>query len=231
MLIGRFALGAVIQKYTLAAGDSARGLKTIGDYWYVLNEAKDGVILEDYIGTKGGDIVIPSTIDGLPVVKLEALLFCELGKPPYGKKRKDRITSVVIPDTVISINNCFKGCEDLKQITLPKNLKIIGDDTFKWSGLTSIVIPEGVTEIGSRAFEACANLTSVTLPQSIRRMGDSAFGSCTSLVDVNIPQKVIEYFSGYSDQEKYDTGSFKGSSKISASSQQAIRDTSYKGKF
>jgi len=239
VLIGAFILGAVIQKVgtgiQTAANNAKRGVQVSAGFQFAPNATKTGMVIEEYLGA-GGDVIIPAQLGGLPVVGIEAGTFWELGSKNWGpKNRNKRITSITIPDTVTFIGSThygvFQGCEGLTKITLPKNLKIIGNEAFKDSGLTTIVIPEGVTEIGSRAFEECANLTSVTLPQSIRRIGDSAFGSCKSLVDVNIPQKEIEYFSGYSDQEKYDTGSFKGSSKISASSQQAIRDTGYKGKF
>jgi len=239
VFIGAIVLGAVIQKVGFAAQDasdrSKRGVQTSASFQYAPNEAKDGVVIEEYLGN-GGDVIIPAELGGLPVVGIEAGTFMELGSKDWGpKNRNKRITSVKIPDTVTFIGSThygvFQGCTDLKQITLPKNLQLIGNESFKDSGLTSIIIPEGVKSVGNRAFEGCANLTSVTLPQTLEGLGDSAFGNCASLVDVKIPAKQLTYFSGYSDQEKYDTGSFKGSSGISAASQQAIRNTGYKGKF
>ena len=44
----------------------------------------------------------------------------------------------------------------------------IGDHAFYvCSGLTSVVIPEGVTTIGDQAFYVCSGLTSVTIPNSV----------------------------------------------------------------
>ncbi len=53
--------------------------------------------------------------------------------------------------------------------------------------LTSVVIPEGVTEIGTQAFFYCTSLTSVAIPESVTDIGVSAFNHCTSLTTVEIP--------------------------------------------
>ena len=43
------------------------------------------------------------------------------------------------------------------------------------------VIPDGVTEIGTRAFWYCEDLESVTIPGSVTTIGVSAFEGCTAL--------------------------------------------------
>ena len=44
--------------------------------------------------------------------------------------------------------------------------------------VTSVVIPEGVTEIGWYAFEGCTSLSSVALPEEFTEIGDRAFKGC-----------------------------------------------------
>ena len=61
---------------------------------------------------------------------------------------------------------------------------------FRKSRVTSVVIPEGVTSIGWRAFEECESLTSVTIPESVTYIGEWAFCG-SALTSVTIPNGII----------------------------------------
>ena len=54
------------------------------------------------------------------------------------------------------------------------------------TGLTSIDIPNTVTEIREQAFYDCTGLTSIYIPSSIVYIGNAAFGDCTNLAAVHI---------------------------------------------
>lgn len=75
----------------------------------------------------------------------------------------------------------------------------------------SVVIPEGVTAIGRRAFYECTNLTSVTIPDTVTSIGEDAFCKCTGLTSVVIPDSVtsIEWgaFSGCTNLKSAKVGS------------------------
>lgn len=47
--------------------------------------------------------------------------------------------------------------------------------------MTSVTIPNSVTNIGEYAFFNCINLTSVTIPDSVTSIAYSAFYSCSQL--------------------------------------------------
>ena len=58
--------------------------------------------------------------------------------------------------------------------------------------LKNIIIPEGVTEIGERAFYSCMFLESVVFPKSLRKIGQFAFMSCRALKKVDLQEGVEE---------------------------------------
>ena len=56
---------------------------------------------------------------------------------------------------------------------------VIGEFAFSGcSGLTSLTLPAGITEIGSGAFQGCSGLTSLNLPDGITSIGEYAFSGC-----------------------------------------------------
>jgi hypothetical protein len=58
------------------------------------------------------------------------------------------------------------------------------------SGLTEVIIPDGVTSIADNAFKGCSNLTSITIPASVKTIGDNAFDGCSNLTSIIIPEGV-----------------------------------------
>ena len=92
------------------------------------------------------------------------------------------------------IGKCaFKGCSGLTSLTLPDGITEIGDEAFEdCSGLTSLTLPDGITEIGSSAFFGCSGLTSLTLPAGITEISSSAFNRCSGLTSITIPNGVTQ---------------------------------------
>jgi len=101
------------------------------------------------------------------------------------------LTSATIPDR-INASSVFLGCRDtLTNITvLAVDGKIREHSYSDFSGLVSVKIPEGVTDIGGFAFYNCHKLKSVTIPESVTSIGSAAFFGCSALTDVKIPDGV-----------------------------------------
>lgn len=99
------------------------------------------------------------------------------------------VKKVVIGNGITSIGNCtFSGCSNISSISLPNSLTQIGAHVFyKNTSLSSIVIPEGVTNLSDNVFFGCSNLKSVSLPQSMRNLGSGVFWKCSSLSDISFP--------------------------------------------
>ncbi len=56
--------------------------------------------------------------------------------------------------------------------------------------IQKVVISDGVTSIGSRAFDTCSSLISVTIPNSVTAIGIKAFSYCSNLTSIEIPSGV-----------------------------------------
>ena len=87
--------------------------------------------------------------------------------------------------------SAFSNCTGLTSVTIPNSVTNIGSQAFyNCSSLTSVTIPNSVTNIGSQAFYNCSGLTSLTIPNSVTSIGSSAFYGCSGLTSVTIPNSV-----------------------------------------
>ena len=92
---------------------------------------------------------------------------------------------LIIPDGVTCIGECAFGSRDIEYEHVwdeepPKGV-------FSNAALTSVVIPDGVTQIEDEAFWECNALTSVTFPDTLISIGKYAFG-CTSVFTPRLPE-------------------------------------------
>jgi hypothetical protein len=125
----------------------------------------------------------------------------------YAFRHCSSLTSVTIGNGVTSIGDwAFDGCTDLTSVYYQGNVEdwLLIDFVDYYSNpcyyadelyfndvlVTELVIPDGVTSIGSYAFADCDNLTSINIPDSVTSIGDSAFRECTSLTSVTIGNSV-----------------------------------------
>jgi uncharacterized repeat protein (TIGR02543 family) len=108
------------------------------------------------------------------------------------------LAGITIPQGVTSIGNCvFKDCTGLTNLNVDTNNSIYSStDGVLYNktgtilvacpgGLTSISIPESVTNIGDYAFVGCSGLTGITIPHEVTNIGDSAFSGCSALTNIN----------------------------------------------
>ena len=95
------------------------------------------------------------------------------------------ITSLEVPNTVISIKDYAFNSEILTSISMP-SVTSIGEEAF--SGCISLVLVDMplVTSIGEKAFSGCTSLVSIDMP-SVTSIEDYAFYGCTSLVSIDMP--------------------------------------------
>ena len=129
--------------------------------------------------------------------------------PKYMCYGMNNLKSMTIPNSVTSIgSSAFSGCSGLEKVIVPnidiKNWCSIEFGVYDSNPLqyahhlysdenteiTKLVIPDGVTSIGSYAFSGCWGLTSVTIPNSVTRIGALAFDNCQRLTSIRSLAKI-----------------------------------------
>ncbi len=155
-----------------AKGNSDVVEKSSGLYKYNLRNGKVTITG----ASVSGDVIIPSELDGYPVVAIGCWAFAN----------KSGITSVVIPDSVLYIDFfAFYNCSGLKEITLSQSLWHIGEWAFSGcEALNSLTVSESVEVIGKNAFANCFTLEKLKLGSSVKLIKDSAFYACKFINDV-----------------------------------------------
>lgn len=107
---------------------------------------------------------------------------------------------IVIPDSV-ELNgktyvvravgdSAMRLCSKLTSVTIPATVKRIGWESFRRSGISSIVIPDSVTMIGGAAFSRCSSLTTVVIKGAVNAIRDYTFLECVKLGNMELPASV-----------------------------------------
>ena len=181
------------------------------DFTYLVSNGN--ITITGYNGS-GSKVVIPSTINGLPVTAIGDFTFFN----PFPGTFNTTMTSITIPRGITSIGmDAFLGCINLNIVAIPDTVTNLGDSAFAdCYGLTSVIIGNGITSIPANGFADCTNLTSVVmgtvvknidqrafidcycltnveLPDTLTNIGGMAFQFCTSLTNVVIPREVVSF--------------------------------------
>ncbi len=112
----------------------------------------------------------------------------------YAKQLKingEVVTEVNLTTAIKVSSYAFSDCSGLTSVIIGDGVTSIGSDAFyNCSSLTSVKIGDSVTSIGWSAFDGCSSLTSVVIPDSVTSIGEGAFYGCSSLTSVVIPDSV-----------------------------------------
>ena len=80
----------------------------------------------------------------------------------------------------------FNGCSALQSVELPESLTNLMYSAFQNSGLTSVTLPKGVTEVGNAVFSGCKQLAEFNAMGGLTKISDNAFYGCSALKSITI---------------------------------------------
>lgn len=135
---------------------SADPVEIDGLFYNLTKKAKIAEVTSSPDASYSGDITIPEQ------VTYEDIVYdvTSIGNGAFSGRKN--ITSVHIPNSVTSIGGyAFDRCENLISVDIPESVTEIGPNSFDGTGITEITIPKNVKSIGEFAFGP--NIKSVTM--------------------------------------------------------------------
>ncbi len=125
------------------------------------------------------------------------------------------LSDVVLPESLTTIGaSAFRKCTALKSVVIPGNcfnLPDVGGECFYESGVEyvefkagvryipngmfwaskvkTVILPDGIVEIGRSAFSGCSDITEIDLGKYLINIGDFAFAGA-SITSITVPETV-----------------------------------------
>ena len=179
--------------------------------WTTEDDGAGGVVVTD-VSPALATVVVPDEIDGRRVTAIgEGFL-----------QNNIRITSISLPGGLSRIEDyAFRGCEGVASITwrgagpavignfafafmydfsgilvLPEGIREIGNGAFRVNELTSVTLPNSLTNIQGYAFCDSMSLTDLTFGTGIEAIGENAFLYCDTLKTVRVPPEKLTLVQG-----------------------------------
>jgi hypothetical protein len=146
-------------------------------------------------------LIIPSTIDGLPVTDIDRNAF-------YRSGDQTRLTSLELPNTVRTIGERAFENNRIRQLILPDGIVAIGRRAFYNNELTELVLPRNLNFIEALTFDGGGNnLSTIIIPNSVRTIRGTAFRG--PITRITIGASVV--FSAYDvDNNPFTMGGIQG---------------------
>ncbi|MBP5308658.1 MAG: leucine-rich repeat protein [Clostridia bacterium] len=117
----------------------------------------------------------------------------------------ENLTAVTLPVSVVNVDNVFAGNKSIQEIVLAEGHSAVIENTVLEEGSYALIynnstktainfalgklpstfeIPEGVTQIGVRAFDGHNELKNVIIPKEVTSIGNYAFNECENIESV-----------------------------------------------
>ncbi len=179
---------------SFSVGSGSGSFKSVDGVLYT----KDGTELVQYPIAKTGDEY--AVASGTTLIRDGAFAYSSLKKitlpssvrrlGAYSFSDCSKLSSINFPEGLTAIgSNAFLRCGALKQVTLPSTLTDF-EDAFVGSGIETVTLKQGITEISRNAFKDCSSLSTVNLPDGLATVGAGAFYDCSSISEIFIPASV-----------------------------------------
>lgn len=148
---------------------------------FLYTQVGESIVIDAY-NSEDKIVVIPESIDGIPVTQIGPEAF-----------KGAHIKEVIFPENFESINyKAFQNCADLEKITLSPTISFLGAYAFEGcESLEEITLPQKLTSINMSTFENCTSLKKVSFSQNVNIIFENAFSN-TALKNIKLPNNLKE---------------------------------------
>lgn len=169
------------------------GVTTIGEGAFYDCTALESISVPDSISNIGDRAF--AGCSGLAYNEFDNALYLGNSTNPYTilmmAKNKEITECNINEGTKVIYHEAFYLCKALSSIVIPNGVREIGILAFSnCNSATALVIPNTVTQICKSAFYNCNSITSIEIPDSVITIGDSAFNGCKAAQSITIGNSV-----------------------------------------
>lgn len=158
----------------------------------------------------------PAGASGIFVGSDDILLDFELGDVEDNWKYNTQVGSYGIHDNIRRVapggstsyigNGAFYNLDIIGEVYITKSITGVGDSAFESTDINSLVIGDGLKEVGERSFFGCPNLKTVESSGPVEIIKLNSFRQCGSLESFNCVG--IQSIGGYAFYNCYDLSQF-----------------------
>ncbi len=168
---------------TEAEKETGTVFKKVRDFMFYTKKNGEHFLHSYY--AKDERVTLPENFEGEPYA-IEDYVFYD------NEFIKEVIVSGNITAIGVSEGAVFAECSNLEKIVITAPItKIIKSLCFNCKSLSSVILPDTVTQIGTYAFSACYNLTYIKLPGDLEIIEDHAFYN-SSIEGVVFSEKITD---------------------------------------
>lgn len=150
----------------LTSVELSSDINTIGEHAFKNCKALTHITLPSMLTT-----ISKEAFENCPLTSLELPgQLVTIGERAF--KNCKGLTSVRVPDVCATIDKeAFRDCTSLVEIDLGQGLRHLGDNALRETAITTLILPETITEVGKKVAEKCKSLTRIechaTLPPKL----------------------------------------------------------------
>lgn len=201
---GEMALPGGTPRKKKSVDDESSWPSPASNYYFKFSQISGGYMIEGKGSSPSAKLVLPSTYDGKPIIRIGDRAFANI----------EKVTEVYIPGSIKIIGKeafcsmpslkrvvfgagveeigyrAFFYDKELRTVFLPKNLKVIREEAFyECQKITEIDIPGSCETIEKSAFHDTKALHRIIFHSGTKSIGESAF-SCAAITELKLPDTI-----------------------------------------